>query len=319
MNNRETINKMVSIAQLYYLHNLPRSEIAKRLGISRQLVSKLLERSQKEGLIEIKIVDPFDQNKQLGKKLCGLTGLREVIVVPSPNNRTELVKRNIGLAAGEYLVNNIVPGTIIGLGWGKTLSEMINNFPRQSIPDTYVVPLIGGIGRIDPDLQVNNLAMLLSLKIGSTPLLLYSPAIIETEILYSSLLETVSSVIEFWGKIDVALIGIGTSSPDSLSEKSQEGYKSYTERLNMRDQGAVGDICMHYFDINGNEIESKIFYKMSMNLEQIKKIPLVIGMAGGLYKLEAIQGAIAGKIIDVLITDEYVAQELIVSFSKKNS
>ena len=38
---------------------------------------------------------------------------------------------------------------------------------------------------------------------------------------------------------------------------------------------------------------------------------LVIGVAGGRYKLEAIRGALLGRLCNVLITDEEVAQALV--------
>lgn len=316
MNDRETINKMISIAQLYYLHNLPRSEIAQRLGMSRQMVSKLLDRAQEAGLVEIKIVDPFDLNNQLGSKICELTGLQEVIVVPSLKTQSDLIKRNIGLAAADYLSRKIQPGDIIGLGWGKTLSETIRCLPRKQIPNTYVVPMLGGLGRVEPDLQVNNLAMLLSFKIGATPLSLYAPAIVETQALYDSMLESAASVIEYWDKINIALVGIGVAGPDLVSDHLYKEYKTYVERVDVQSLGAVGDISMHFYDINGNEIDMKKMYKISMDLERIKKIPTVIGLAGGLQKLKPLIGAINGHIIDVLITDEYVAQELLLEYSK---
>jgi DNA-binding transcriptional regulator LsrR (DeoR family) len=319
MNSREIINKMVSIAQLYYLHNLPRSEIAQRLGMSRQMVSKLLDRAQEEGLVEIKIVDPFNLNNQLSKRLCDLTGLEEVIVVPSPKIHSEYVKRNIGLAGADYLLNRIKPGNVIGLGWGITLNEMIKSLQHKYVPETIIVPMVGGLGRIEPELQVNNLAMLFSQKIGSTPLLLYAPTIIESESIYASMLESASSVIEYWDKLDIAIIGIGVCGPEIESNNMYSINNSYTKRLQMQDLGAVGDIGMHFFDINGNTIATKGIYKISMDLEKIKKVPLVIGMAGGLHKLKAIQGAIMGHYIKLLITDEYVAQELLLTFSKNDN
>lgn len=316
MPDRETINRMVSIAQLYYLHNLPRSEIAQRLGMSRQMVSKLLEQAQTEGFIDIKIIDPFDLNNQLSNKLKEITGLKDVIVVPSPKSQTDLIKRNIGLVGADYVARKVFPGNVIGLGWGKTLNEMIRSFPQKNVSHSYIVPMIGGIGRIEPDLQVNNLAMILSRKIGGTPLLLYAPAILDTAPLYQSMLESSSSVIEFWDKIDIALVGIGVAGRDVMSDIVYKGYESYSERLSLETTGAVGDIGMHFFDINGQAIETQKTYKISMGLEKIKKVPTVIGMAGGLHKLRAIRGAITGHLINVLITDEFLAQELLADFIK---
>ena len=45
----------------------------------------------------------------------------------------------------EYLARKIYPGSILGLGWGKTLSEMIKSFPRIYAPNSYIVPMINEI------------------------------------------------------------------------------------------------------------------------------------------------------------------------------
>ena len=58
----------------------------------------------------------------------------------------------------------------------------------------------------------------------------------------------------------------------------------------------------------------KTWFKSNIDKEQTansKKMKHVIGIAGGLEKLEAIRGAISGGIIHSLITDETSAQKLI--------
>ena len=77
-------------------------------------------------------------------------------------------------------------------------------------------------------------------------------------------------------------------------------------------RGAVGDICLHYYDKNGTpmlaEDEDPV---VSMQLEQLKKCPRVVGLAGGLEKLPSIRGALKGGFLDVLITDRVTAKALL--------
>ena len=47
------------------------------------------------------------------------------------------------------------------------------------------------------------------------------------------------------------------------------------------------------------------------SIEELKAIPNVVGVAGGTDKVEAIQGALAGQYIDVLVTTEEVARALL--------
>ncbi|MGB9553839.1 MAG: sugar-binding domain-containing protein [bacterium] len=46
-------------------------------------------------------------------------------------------------------------------------------------------------------------------------------------------------------------------------------------------------------------------------MEDLRKMPDVIGLAGGRYKVEAILGALRGKFVKILITDEDTAREVL--------
>ena len=319
MDNRETIQKMVAIARYYYQHNLPRAKIADILGISRQLVSKLLDRAVNEGYVNINITDPFQMNNQMHDRLCALTGLQDVVIVPSPNKGGEGIKNNIGFVGAMYVIEKIIKGNIIGLGWGRTLRNLIQNLERREIPDTKIVPMLGGVGHVEPELQVNNLATVLADKINAKPYLLYALGAVDNEAAREQIIDSISNVIKYWDKIDIALVGIGDVSAEEYTQHFRQVYISIEEREIMKGKGAVGDINMHFYDIDGYEIVSDKYYKISTSLDQLRKIPLVIAFAGGMFKVKAIQGAIQGKLIDILITDENVAQELIKIYSKNQN
>ena len=71
------------------------------------------------------------------------------------------------------------------------------------------------------------------------------------------------------------------------------------------------DILSRFYDIDGNSIMLEMHERMiGIDFAAIKKADTVVGVAGGLAKYNAILGAIRGKIIDVLITDETVANKL---------
>ena len=316
MDNRETIQKMVAIARYYYQHNLPRAKIADILGISRQLVSKLLERAVSEGYVNISIVDPFEMNNQLRNRLCKLTGLQDVVIVPSPHKGGEGIKNNIGFVGAPYLIDRIKPGDVIGLGWGRTLRNLIQYLVRREIPGTKIVPMLGGVGQVEPELQVNNLATVLADKINAKPYLLYALGVVDNKTARDQIMDSISNVLNYWGKIDIALVGIGDVSAEEYTQHSRQVYIPVEERAVMKNKGAVGDINMHFYDIDGKEVVSDKYFKISTSLDQLRRLPLVIGFAGGMFKVKAIQGAIQGKYIDILITDENVAQELVKIYSK---
>jgi DNA-binding transcriptional regulator LsrR (DeoR family) len=80
----------------------------------------------------------------------------------------------------------------------------------------------------------------------------------------------------------------------------------------LRQQGAVGDVCLRFFDVNGNPIENALDNRViGMQLEQLRKVERSVGIAGGKRKFEAIRGALRGKLINVLITDRRTAERLV--------
>jgi DNA-binding transcriptional regulator LsrR (DeoR family) len=76
--------------------------------------------------------------------------------------------------------------------------------------------------------------------------------------------------------------------------------------------GAVGDIALRYFDQDGRPICGELDERViGITLEELKKIEWVVGVAGGVEKLQAIRGALLGKNVNVLITDQHTAMELL--------
>jgi DNA-binding transcriptional regulator LsrR (DeoR family) len=80
----------------------------------------------------------------------------------------------------------------------------------------------------------------------------------------------------------------------------------------LAERGAVGDICLHYYDKKGRAVLSDDEDPViGMALEKVKKCPNVVALAGGSDKVAAIKGALSGGYIDVLITDYPTARLLV--------
>ena len=89
-----------------------------------------------------------------------------------------------------------------------------------------------------------------------------------------------------------------------------ESPKQTSEAL--RSLGAVGDVCLRFFDESGTLIESELDQKViGIRPEQLMSVPRRIAVAGGIRKLAALRGALLGGWVNVLITDSVAAHELI--------
>lgn len=105
-----------------------------------------------------------------------------------------------------------------------------------------------------------------------------------------------SRVYDIMKACTIALVGIGDMS--SKSAFAQRKYISKEEYDILQSNNAVGEICTHYFDVNGKIIESGINDRvLAIDLDSCKKIPLRIGIGNGPEKLSAIIGAVRGSLI----------------------
>ena len=92
-------------------------------------------------------------------------------------------------------------------------------------------------------------------------------------------------------------------------EQAKQKFMEEYDRL--KEKGGVGEILCHVFDIEGNLIEDSFNKRLvSISFENLKKIPIRVGVAYGKEKRQAILGALRAGIVNVLITDMQAAEYL---------
>ena len=74
----------------------------------------------------------------------------------------------------------------------------------------------------------------------------------------------------------------------------------------------AGEINMQFYDLNGDTGPFKDNnYVIGVDVHKLRKIPVTVGIAGGVEKVKAIKGAIRGGYINTIITDYNCAQALL--------
>jgi DNA-binding transcriptional regulator LsrR (DeoR family) len=115
---------------------------------------------------------------------------------------------------------------------------------------------------------------------------------------------------------NLAFMGIGAPRQDSILIR-QGTIVAWDEVSELQQQGAVGDINLRYFDANGQLVASDLNDRViGLTLEDIRRIPQVVGVAGGAAKLKAIRGALEGGLVTVLVTDHLTGEQLIEQVSE---
>jgi DNA-binding transcriptional regulator LsrR (DeoR family) len=112
-------------------------------------------------------------------------------------------------------------------------------------------------------------------------------------------------------KVSIAFAGIGAPTNNSLLMRSQS-IISWNEVNQLMAAGAVGEIGLQFYDLDGQLIHSDLDERViGIRLETLASLGRVVGLAGGSEKFDAILGAVRGGFINTLITDTCTARKLL--------
>lgn len=312
-NDIERLLLEMKVSELKYLKGYDQGKIGQILGCSRATISRLLKSAIEDGILEIRIRNPLGKVTELEEILKKKYCLKKVVVARGIYKDPLILRKAIGLAAAELASNIIQKNNIVGISCGRTIYEMISSLPQfRKELNIEVVPLSGGLGMNQTELQNNILSEKVAEYLGGKSKVLDVPVIVNNKETYNLLLKEkgVQEIIASWEKLDIVFIGIGppVASSPALTTKY---FISEEMKRNIKLK-AVGDVCARFFDKKGEECEKHPKYNlMSINFKNLKKVPLRVGMAGGKNKIAAIKAALNKGLINILVTEEKTAKEIL--------
>ncbi len=310
----DELRLMTKVARLYYEQDLTQPAIAAQLDLSQATVSRLLKRARDEQIVRVTVNVPYGAYPLLEEQLQQRYGLKEAVVVDSVAEGDQLL-RDIGSAAAYYLETTLRSGDLIGISsWSATLLAMVDALhPPPRLSQVQVLQILGGLGNPSAKVYAGRLIDRLASLVRGEAVLLPAPGIVSSSDAVPILLKDayVRSAMALFDQVTIALVGIGTVEPSGLLASSGNIYSP--EELTMLHQaGAVGDVCLRFFDGVGKPVNTPLNDRViGMNLEQLRHVKRAVGIAGGKRKLDAIRGALKGRWINVLITDRFTAEHLI--------
>lgn len=294
---------MAKIAWYYYIENMTQQKISDMLGISRMRVIKLLEKAHQSGIIQFKIREDSLERIHIEKQLIEHFNLKDAFVVPTHPNEDE-INESIAKAAAMYINDRLTKDCFINIGYGDTLSKLLNNLSIISNYSLSYVSLTGGVNHYlanaRPEVFNNNLYL--------TP----APLMASTKEMVAAMQgeASIKEISRLTKLSSMTVLSVGEL--DKASTISKLNIINQNDLLFLAMRGVVGDILCHFIDKDGNLVDTPIEERLiSTPLNILKELDNVIGVAAGLKKVEAIRAALKGEYLDVLITDESTATELL--------
>jgi DNA-binding transcriptional regulator LsrR (DeoR family) len=311
--SQDRASLLADVAEMYYLEEKNQAAIAKTIGVTRSMVSRMLTEARESGIVEIRIQRPLQSDSELESELKEKFGLKDVFVVVTSHRNGERLTRTLGNAGAQMLARFLAPQKILGLAWGTSISATVDAFETKESMPLKVVQLVGAMGARNMEYDGHDLVARITEKLGGEAYYLNAPYLCQSAEMAKSLLETksVRETISVGKKTDIALLGVGTTSPD-YSSFYLAGYVTRRELDDLRRAGAIGDVCGLHFDVNGQPACDDFCERLvSIRRPDLLSIPVRLGVAGGDGKAEAILGALRSKYVNVLVIDSMTARKVL--------
>lgn len=303
--DEQTYALATKAAWYYYMEDNTQAQIAEVMGISRAKVIRLLEEARTQGIVQFNFRKNDSQRVSAERLLIDRFGLKDAFVVPTPLD-SSAINQSIAQGAAHYVSNHLREDGYLNIGYGDTVSRMLGFLAKNREESLNVVSLTGGVSYYLP--TVGTTAYSMHLFLTPSPLVVSSRQVRDA-LLDEKSLQDVYTMTEY---ADMSVVGIGAAVDGATVLRN--GILNEGELTVLKMQGAVGDVLNHFMDKDGNLIQTEIEDRViSTDLDKLRQLKNVVGVAGGKDKVAAIKAVLNGGYLNVLITDSDTAAELLLS------
>ncbi|MGO1118144.1 sugar-binding transcriptional regulator [Rhodovibrionaceae bacterium A322] len=303
-------------AWLSFIGGYTQGEIAKRLKVSPAKAHRLIALANQSGLVKVFVEGEPAECIALEDALMRRFDLQSCIVAPAlsddqeaeGNSEGQAALQAVAAAGARFLHQQLSDPdlAIIGVGKGRTLSAAVDRMPQIKRPDLQFAAVSGSLTR---SLAANPYDVIHKLveRTGGEGYFLPVPYLAssaeEKEVLLGQ--PSVQALLAHAREARFFAVGIGALETDAHIR--QTGMITETELLELRDQGAVGDLMGAFIDADGRPVNSAINQQsVGLSMEELRGAR-VVALAGGQAKARAILAALNSGIITDLIIDEATA------------
>ncbi|MBN9021366.1 MAG: sugar-binding transcriptional regulator [Rhizobiales bacterium] len=305
---------LVRLAWLYYVAGLNQEEIARRLGLSRFKITRMLAQARDKGIVKISLDSRSAETLAIAERLSEAYGLTECIVTPplgADDEDEDTARQAVGIAAAGLLGRRLQTGSpvTVGLSWGRTVAALVAAFPATARPDARFVSLMGSLSRTARSNPLE-MAQALAQACGGEAYVLPTPYMVDSERDFDVVMN--QSIVR-------EALAVGTSADFYISSFGICSRESFIYRYGLIGDGeideligagAVGDMLGKFFDAEGKLVSSALNRRTpSVPLEAIRERDLVL-LAAGRSKRDALRAVLLSGLVNRLVIDGDLALTL---------
>ena len=295
---------LTEIAIAYYQDEITQEEIAKKFGISRIKVGRLLKRAKEEGIVEINVRYHPVFSTRLEQQMMERFPISRALIALDHQDEEEQ-RRQVAALVSNYLAMSLKDDMVLAVGQGRNVAAIADHVGSVTERNCKFICGIGGTHRPGDAINADHISRRLAKKFGGSSETLYAPAYVENRALKDAFMQngTIKETLDRARKADVALVGIGDMNENSYMVKL--GWFTPHEIIDASlNQGVIGDIAGYdFFNAQGQHVDTVMNDRViGLSIDELRKIPCVIAIASENTKALAILGALRTGAIDIIAT-----------------
>ncbi|BCQ36031.1 MULTISPECIES: sugar-binding transcriptional regulator [Erwiniaceae] len=295
---------LTEIAVAYYQDEITQEEIARKFGISRIKVGRLLKRAKEEGIVEINVRYHPVFSTRLEQQLLERFPLQRALIALDHHDEDEQ-RRQVAALVAMHLSQSLKDNAVVAVGQGRNVAAVADHPGSVPTRNCHFISGIGGTHRPGDAINADHISRRLAKKFGGISETLYAPAYVEDRALKEAFMQngTIKETLDRARKADVALVGIGDMNENSYMVKL--GWFTPHEIIDASlNQGVIGDVAGYdFFNAQGLHVDTVMNDRViGLSIDELRKIPCVIAIASENTKAMALLGALRTGAIDIIAT-----------------
>ncbi len=320
---REMARRALVLERIAALQPVGRRQLSARLNLPEREVRALAGVLKEEGFINLDAAgmtltqaaeSVLPGAREFSRAMRGLTTLEtalskalnvpRVFVAAGNADEEPHVLHDVGRMAAQHLRLILQSGDTLAVTGGGTMAEVARAMQPSSPLNVMVVPARGGMGRT-VETQANTLAADIARRLGGHHRLMHLPDHMDASAMQEMLkLPEVKETMELLQRADVILHGIGRA-----DEMAKHRHLSVSLTRKLLSQGAVAEAFGYYFDRKGSCLYNAS--SVGVDLGRLKPNCLMVAVAAGERKAEAMIAVLRHYRHEMLVTDEGAARSIL--------
>jgi DNA-binding transcriptional regulator LsrR (DeoR family) len=300
---------MASVARRHYVDGRSKVEIAEELGLSRFKVARLLDAARSSGLVRFEIRNEGAIDVDLSARLRDRFGLQHAVVVDTPDDEPESLRRHLAHSAADLLGELVTPQDVLGLAWARSVSVLARTLPR--LPGTPVVQLTGALSIPESDDSSVDIVRDAARASGGPAYVFYAPFIVPDATTAKAMRRQpeVARAFDRLPSVTRAVVGIGLwAHGQSTLFRGADPH----DQAVLRHHGVCAEVSGVFLTADGEPVSTGLTDRMlAITAEQMRAIPDVLAIPYGTARVRAVHAALRSGLVNSVVTHTSLARGLL--------